>query len=130
MTRIHLSLRTTDLEAATAFYAKLLRTEPDKVHDDYVRFAPADIPILLALMPGTGGVDHFGLRFDPESVVPTFDAMQAVGLPVSPSENVVCCHAEKHETWLRDPDGLSWEVYAVTDEAPKAAAPDPSACCP
>jgi len=130
VTRIHLSLRTTDLEAATAFYTQLLGAGPDKVRDGYARFAPAGVPIVLALQlaEGAASVDHFGLRVEAGDVLGAFDTLTAAGLPVAPSADVVCCHAEKHETWLRDPDGRPWEVYAVTDDAPTAA-PAPRDCC-
>ncbi|MEM6930558.1 MAG: VOC family protein [Myxococcota bacterium] len=127
MTRIHLSLRTPDLDAATTFYTALLGAAPDKVRDGYVRFAPAGVPIVLSLMPGEATVDHFGLRVEEAEADGTFAALSSTGLPVSPSE-VVCCHAEKQETWMRDPDGRAWEVYAVTDDAPARAA-TPTRCC-
>ncbi|MEN0064841.1 MAG: VOC family protein [Myxococcota bacterium] len=127
MNRIHVSLRTADLEATTAFYTKMFGVGPDKVRDGYVRFAPEAFPIVLSLQPGEVDVDHFGLRVEAEQTDITFGALAAAGLPVNPATDVVCCHAKKDETWLRDPDGRAWEVYAVTDEAPEA---EPSrACC-
>lgn len=128
MTRIHVSLRTPDLDATAAFYAKLLGAAPDKVREGYVRFAPAGVPIVLSLMPGDAAeVDHFGLRVEPGETALAFDALQAAGLPVSPADTV-CCHAGKLETWLRDPDGRPWEVYEVTDDAP-ADPRDAGTCC-
>ncbi len=124
MTRIHLSLRTADLAATTAFYAELLGEGPDKVRDDYVRFAPANIPILLSLSPGEPAVDHMGLRIDDAQLL----AAQAARLGQDLNAGVVCCHAEKTELWRMDPDGRPWELYGVTDEAPGEPA-TPSSCC-
>lgn len=130
ITRVHLSLRTADLEASTAFYASLFGVPPDKVRDGYVRFAPADVPILLSLMPGEPAVDHLGVRLAAsDQAAHAWDRMQVDGIELEPQEGVICCHAEKSEAWLKDPDGRAWEVYAVTDEAPEAAADDPE-CCP
>ncbi|MBX2799629.1 MAG: VOC family protein [Myxococcales bacterium] len=129
-TRIHVSLRTADLEATTAFYTKLFGAGPDKVRDGYVRFAPDDVPILLSVMPGEPAVDHFGLRVgESQEAQMAWQRIQADGISLTPKEDVVCCHALKDEAWLSDPDGRSWEVYAVTDEAPEGAVDDP-ACCP
>jgi len=127
MNRIHLSLRTPDLGAATTFYTQLLGTEPDKIHDDYVRFAPDALPILLSLVPGDAAVDHLGLR-----LVDRAELQQRLDpLGLSAADEVVCCHAEKSEAWLRDPDGRAWEIYQVTDEAPRAApTPRSAGCCP
>ncbi len=129
MTRIHLSLRTPDMEASTAFYRRLLGVAPDKVRDGYVRFAPADVPIVLSLQPGDAALDHLGLRVEAHAASGAFAALDEAGLPNAPRADVVCCHAEKHETWLTDPDGRAWEVYAVTDDAPTASA-TVGACCP
>jgi catechol 2,3-dioxygenase-like lactoylglutathione lyase family enzyme len=125
MTRVHLSLRTPDLGAARVFYTRLLGTEPDKVHDDHVRFTPDDVPVVLTLMPGPASVDHMGLRHDD----PAAARAHAERLGLALSDDVVCCHAEKAEVWQRDPDGRPWEIYAVTDDAPAAPAVTGSACC-
>lgn len=127
-TRVHISLRTRDLAAATAFYTQLLGEGPDKVREGYVRFMPANTPILLAVMEGEPGVDHFGLRLAAaEGAGAEWARLQGEGVALTPAEGVVCCHAEKSEAWMKDPDGRGWEVYAVTDEAPEAKAT--GGCC-
>jgi len=127
--RIHVSLRTRDLSASRAFYERLFGEDPDKVRDGYVRFAPHGVPILLALMEGDPGVDHFGVRMpDTDQARAAWDRISDDGAELSPSEGVVCCHATKDEAWLTDPDGRAWEVYAVTDERPTAA-PTDRGCC-
>ena len=129
MTRIHVSLRTADLEATTAFYTQLFGEAPDKVRPGYRRFAPAGVPVLLALMEGEPGVDHFGIRVDDVGAASAAWArLQESGVALDPSEGVVCCHATKSEAWLADPDGRGWEVYAVTDENPEEV-PTSSTCC-
>jgi len=126
MTRIHLSLRTPNLPETAAFYTELFG-EPDKVHEDYIRFMPKDVPILLSLVPGEPAVDHLGVRVDDPAVL----AQQAARLGATPNEGVVCCHAQKDELWRMDPDGRPWELYAVTNEAPAEAPTErASACCP
>jgi hypothetical protein len=41
-------------------------------------------------------------------------------------EQELCCHAVQDKVWTQGPDG-SWEVYAVTDDAPVPV--DVGACC-
>jgi len=126
MNRIHISLRTPEPRTTAAFYEKLLGTPPDKVHDDYVRFAPEHLPLLLSLIPGEPGVDHLGVRHDDADGL----AAHLATLGLTASDEVVCCHAEKSEAWVHDPDGRSWEIYRVTDEAPERPSTDRTGCCP
>ena len=80
-------------------------------------------------MPGSPGVDHFGVRTATTAgAAASWARIAEAGLAVDPSHDVVCCHATKNEAWLHDPDGIPWEVYAVTNEQPDAA-PTPSTCC-
>ena len=64
MTRVHLSLKTADLAATTAFYTALFGEAPDKEREGYARFQPADVPVTLSLSPGlpTPGAHHFGVK--------------------------------------------------------------------
>ena len=64
------------------------------------------------------------------------------GLPVTEEMGVNCCHANQDKFWVKDPDGVEWEVYHLNydlegDEAAKAVRPSrftvvgatASACC-
>jgi hypothetical protein len=54
---------------------------------------------------------------------------------------VNCCHANQDKFWVKDPDGVEWEVYHLNydleDEEPTAVAEpvkglqlaEPAACC-
>ncbi|MCB9675563.1 MAG: VOC family protein [Alphaproteobacteria bacterium] len=130
MSRIHLSLQTRDLGAARAFYAALFGEEPDKVREGYLRFAPAEHPIVLSLMPGepTAGAHHYGLRFT--NVSETKDAWKRTrdaGLAVRTEGEVTCCWAVQQKAWATDPDGRDWELYTVTDDLPVVAGGE--GCC-
>jgi hypothetical protein len=37
--------------------------------------------------------------------------VKAAGLPVREEMGVNCCHANQDKFWVRDPDGVEWEVY-------------------
>jgi len=30
--------------------------------------------------------------------------------------NNTCCYAKQNKFWVRDPDDVEWEVYAITDD--------------
>jgi len=46
---------------------------------------------------------------------------------------VTCCYAKADKFWVRDADGLAWEMYAfLADAEPEAAPPRSTAksgCC-
>jgi hypothetical protein len=37
--------------------------------------------------------------------------VKAAGLPVREEMGVDCCRANQDKFWVRDPDGLEWEIY-------------------
>lgn len=131
MSRIHLSLATTDLEASTAFYAALFGTPPDKLREDYRRFAPDDHPIVLSLHPGVptinGGHEHLGLRFvDVAETKAAWSRATDAGLQVRTEGEVSCCWSVQQKAWAVDPDGRPWELYTVVDDLPTAGE---TRCC-
>ena len=55
MSRVQLSLNVSDLDAAVAFYTRLLGTSPAKVRPGYANYAVEDPPLKLVLnAPGNG----------------------------------------------------------------------------
>jgi hypothetical protein len=37
--------------------------------------------------------------------------VKAAGLAVTEEMGVNCCHANQDKFWVKDPDGVEWEVY-------------------
>jgi len=37
--------------------------------------------------------------------------VKGAGLPVVEEMGVNCCHANQDKFWVKDPDGIEWEVY-------------------
>ena len=132
---MHVSLRTPDLDACVDFYTALFGAGPDKRHADYARFTTDDI--VLALMPGeggSGGVDHFGLRFATAGETQAeWKRAEAAGLTLAVEGEVTCCWARSVKAWATDPDGRMWELYTVLEDAnefgDRTAMGVDSACC-
>jgi catechol 2,3-dioxygenase-like lactoylglutathione lyase family enzyme len=132
---IHLHLVVSDLARSAAFYESLFGA-PVKVKDGYRKFLPAFAPLNLALSerragePATGVVSHLGIQFDtPEEVRAQLDRVKSVGLPVREEMGVACCHANQDKFWVRDPDGLEWELYRVNFDIEQAVPPTVQGCC-
>ena len=114
--KIHLHMHVSDLARSRAFYEKFLGGDPVKVKPGYVKFLPDWAPVNLALSGGgaaaEGTVNHVGIQVDAvATVMAHLDRVKAAGLPVREEMGVDCCHANQDKFWVRDPDGVEWEVY-------------------
>ena len=116
----HVSLYVRDLAAATERYRKILGVEPAKVRHDYVKFELADPPAVVSLnLGGTPGmVGHLGIRYPGTGEVASeMVRVKNQGLELLEEKGVTCCYAKADKFWVRDADGVDWEMYAVTADA-------------
>ena len=137
MSRIQLALDVDDVEAATAFYTRLLGVPPAKTRPGYANFAVADPPLKLVLLenPGRGqGLNHLGIEVDSTDAVDAAQARLAEhGLASVDERGTTCCYARQDKFWVEGaPEGQRWEVYTVLADSPTFAAEptaDAPACC-
>ncbi len=114
--KVHLHMHVSDLTKSRDFYEKFLGGDPVKVKPGYVKFLPEWAPVNLALSTGghigAGTIDHVGVQVDSvESVMTQLTRVKAAGLSVMEEMGVNCCHANQDKFWVKDPDGVEWEVY-------------------
>ncbi|SRR5581483_3154338 len=135
--RVHVHMTVSDLDRSRAFYEALFGVAPVKVRPGYVKFLPPFGPLNLALSEGRaadgrGRVAHLGIQVGSRAtVVRELARVKAAGLEVREEFDVDCCHANQDKFWVRDPDGVEWEVYVLNrdleDGAPGAGGPDRAA---
>jgi len=118
MSRVQLSINVSDLDAAVAFYTRLLGTAPAKLRPGYANFAVVDPPLKLVLnAPGNGPggtINPLGVEVSSADEVSRAEArLAAEGLPVEPEPGATCCYALQDKVWAHDPDGVAWEYYTV-----------------
>jgi catechol 2,3-dioxygenase-like lactoylglutathione lyase family enzyme len=114
--KVHLHMSVTDLGKSREFYERFFGAAPVKTKPGYVKFLPDWAPVNLALSGGggaqTGTVNHVGVQVDAvDTVMAHLARVKAAGLPVREEMGVNCCHANQDKFWVRDPDGVEWEVY-------------------
>ncbi|HEX6595666.1 MAG TPA: ArsI/CadI family heavy metal resistance metalloenzyme [Acidimicrobiales bacterium] len=118
---MQLAINVADLEAAVAFYSKLLQAEPAKRRPGYANFAVDSPPLKLVLIEGEGepgSLNHLGIEVDSSCDVSTTAArFEAVGLDTLVEDQVPCCYALQDKVWVTDPDGARWEVYTVLGDS-------------
>jgi lactoylglutathione lyase len=142
--KVHLHLHVSDLAKSREFYEKFLGGTPVKVKDGYVKFLPEWAPVNLALSSGghvgAGTIDHVGVQVDSvPSVMGQLARIKQAGLPVVEEMGVNCCHANQDKFWVKDPDGVEWEVYhlnydleggeADTSKKPSLVMAGAGGCC-
>lgn len=128
-TRVHISLDVRDIEASVKFYEAFLGAKAHKVRKGYANFDLVEPPLKLAFnerphlaptaSPGSSDAHHLShLGFQvatTDQVLAARRRLVEAGLWTL-EETGVCCHAQQDKVWVKDPDGISWEIYAVTDE--------------
>lgn len=124
----HVSLNVKSIPEAVERYRKILGAEPAKLRADYAKFELADPPLILSLNLGgaPGTVGHLGIRY-PESSRVAAGLRRAEGDSLEPfrQEGVTCCYAKADKFWVRDADGVPWEMYSLLGDAEAEPAPDP-----
>ena len=91
------------------------------MREGYANFDVADPPLKLILFEnGRGGdLNHLGVEVETTAeVAAETERLAGLGHELEVEDAVVCCHAEQDKAWARDPSGLRWEVYAITDDDP------------
>ena len=129
MSRVQLAINVPDLAEAIDFYERLLRSPPHKVRAGYANFEVADPPLKLVLFENeeSNKLNHLGVEVETSAeVVAQTRRLADAGLDTMVEEGTLCCHAEQDKVWVRDPGGVRWEVYTITDDEPQERV---VACC-
>jgi catechol 2,3-dioxygenase-like lactoylglutathione lyase family enzyme len=129
MTRntFHVALYVADLDAAIARYRKVLGLEPAKVRHDYAKFEIADPPVILSLNTGgvPGTVSHLGIRYPGTGdVASEMVRVKQEEVELLEQKGTTCCYAKADKFWIRDADGMPWEMYTLLADAEAETAAD------
>lgn len=135
-TRVQLALNVDDVEAAVAFYSRMLGVGPAKRRPGYANFAVAQPPLKLVLIENKGATDrlnHLGVELasvDDVDVEQT--RLAGAGLVSVDERGTTCCYAKQDKFWVEGaPDGERWEFYTVLADSPTffAEPAGDTACC-
>jgi len=123
----HVALYVKDLDAAIARYTKVLGLEPAKVRHDYAKFEIADPPVILSLNVGgdPGQVSHLGIRYPGTGdIASELARAKREGIELLEQKGTTCCYAKADKFWVRDADGMPWEMYTLLEDAESETASD------
>jgi catechol 2,3-dioxygenase-like lactoylglutathione lyase family enzyme len=130
----HVSLNVSDVDRSVAFYEKAFGVAASKRRPGYAKFdleAPA-LNLSMVEAPRTGvNASHFGIQVaSRDDVREARRRFEAAGLLTASEEATACCYAVQDKVWVADPDGNSWEVFVVLEDAPVMRSPASSCCAP
>ena len=128
--RVQLALNVSDLDRAVDFYSRLFGTSPHKRRSGYANFAIDDPALKLVLFENKGAdhrINHLGVEAETQAELDAAaERLATEGLAQRFEDDKTCCYATQNKVWSEEPDGLAWEWYRITDDAPKAGKSD---CC-
>jgi catechol 2,3-dioxygenase-like lactoylglutathione lyase family enzyme len=140
MTRSHIALAVSDLDAAVDFYTALFGQNAHRRLLGYAQFLLDDPGLNLALTQTHGEkahAGHFGIEVGAiDEVDRAMDRAQAAGLRVEAEADTRCCYSRQTKFWATDPDGRRWEFFYVAEREagdPQGLSADPmptaAPCC-
>jgi len=125
----HVAVYVQNIPQAVEQYRKLLGIEPAKVRHDYAKFELADPPVIFSLNVGgePGTLSHLGIRYgDTGQVATEMVRVKQTDVPLLQQGETTCCYAKADKFWIRDADGIPWEMYALLADVEAETAADVS----
>lgn len=130
--RLQLALNVHNLDEAVVFYSKFFGARPHKIRPGYANFAIETPPLKLVLFENPEAderLNHLGVEvFSQAEVDAARKRFADSGILDAEEDGTVCCHARQNKIWANDGQGLKWEWYRVTDDAPEQASGQ-AGCC-
>ena len=123
----HVAIYVQDIPTAVEQYRHILGVEPAKVRHDYAKFELADPPVIFSLNAGgePGKLSHLGIRYSSTGEVASEMARtKAAELPIFNQGTTTCCYAKADKFWVRDADGVAWEMYSLLEDVEAETASD------
>ncbi|HSN97113.1 MAG TPA: ArsI/CadI family heavy metal resistance metalloenzyme [Candidatus Nanopelagicales bacterium] len=117
----HVSLNVSNIDRSVAFYEKAFGVKATKRRPGYAKFDLASPSLNLTMQeaPRTGvNASHFGVQVaSTDDVLEATRRFEGAGLRTFSEEETTCCFAVQDKVWIEDPDGNSWEVFVVKQDA-------------
>ncbi len=132
--RLQLALNVQNLDEAVAFYSKLFDAAPHKLRPGYANFEIDAPPLKLVLFENLDAperLNHLGIEvFNDAEIKAQSVRLNEAGILEEIESDTTCCHATQDKLWAREPQGLRWEWYRITDDQPDDTQQAPApACC-
>ena len=141
----HTAIHVKNLDASIDFYKNFFGVEPIKVKPQYAKFELQNPRWNFSLneVPSLSGsnqvqpLSHLGFQVaTTKDVLKVKLRLEDAGLLTQDEMNTTCCYALQDKFWVKDPNGIDWEVFTVIanaevmhDNAPHLEPTEKAICC-
>jgi len=135
----HISINVKNVKRSTEFYRAFFGVEPKKEREGYAKFELQNPKLNFTLNEAhdmqhvsfMNALNHMGFQVQyPEEVIIMNKRLKERGFVTEEEMLTTCCYAVQDKTWVTDPDGIKWEVFAVLADADSYRdGKSPAACC-
>jgi len=136
--RMHVSLYVDNLVATVAFYDTFFGKPADKIKAKYAKYILSSPSLIISFVENPERTNpafrHFGFQVESkEEMESRLVVAKKQGIVFKEEMDTACCFAIQDKFWVKDPDGIQWEVYYFHKDSefndPTYSLVDASACC-
>lgn len=120
MNRIHINLKVADLSESIRFYNAMFQSEPTVVKDDYAKWMLDEPHVNFSIVESTEqpGIEHLGIQTESsEGLTDLYSRVDNAAGALREEGDTVCCYAKSTKGWVKDPNGVEWEMFHTTGES-------------
>lgn len=129
MSRVRVVIEVSDVDEAVGFYSNTLGIGPTDRGPASAEFLLEDPALRLVLTAGAGTVRSLGLEVETAAALDTVARrLRSGNVLFDGGEDATCCDDYLTDIWVKDPDGIAWEVAMPVGDGVDVAACR-SACC-
>lgn len=132
MNRIHVNLKVADLSESIRFYNAIFKAEPTTVKEDYAKWMLDEPHLNFSIVASSDqpGIEHLGIQTESsEGLADLYQRVDNAAGKLREEGDTICCYAKSTKGWVKDPNGVEWEMFHTTGESPTFHGEEKSAKC-
>lgn len=120
MKRLHVNIKVESIDQSVDFYRALFSADPTVQKQDYAKWMLDDprVNFSISLSNASYGIEHLGIQAETtEEVNELYAAIDKAEGMARPEGDTVCCYAKSNKSWIKDPQGVEWEIFHTYGES-------------